>query len=70
MPYLQHRGYQLAYEVRGEGPPVLLIQEVGVHGGGWQPQVHSLAAIERGRGAARDQWRGCLSRTYLWLRPQ
>lgn len=39
---LDHRGSRISYEVRGEGPPVLLIQGVGVHGGGWQPQVDAL----------------------------
>jgi hypothetical protein len=34
----------LAYNVRGSGPPVLLIQGVGVHGGGWLPQVDGLAS--------------------------
>ena len=33
----------LAYTVRGEGPPVLLIQGVGVHGDGWTPQTDALA---------------------------
>lgn len=40
---LEHRGSRISYEVRGDGPPVLLIQGVGVHGGGWQPQVDALA---------------------------
>ncbi len=39
---LNHRGYALAYSVRGEGPPVLLIQGVGVCGSGWLPQVEAL----------------------------
>lgn len=43
MPSLEHRGCRLAYEVRGDGPPVLFIQGVGVHGAGWQPQVDALA---------------------------
>jgi pimeloyl-ACP methyl ester carboxylesterase len=41
---LEHRGCQLAYDVRGDGPPVLFIQGVGVHGPGWKPQVDALAA--------------------------
>ena len=41
---ITHRGCQLAYEVRGSGPPVLLIQGVGVHGSGWKPQVDELAS--------------------------
>jgi pimeloyl-ACP methyl ester carboxylesterase len=40
---LDHRGCQLAYEIQGQGPPVLLIQGVGVHGGGWRPQVEALS---------------------------
>jgi pimeloyl-ACP methyl ester carboxylesterase len=40
---LLHRGCHLAYAVRGEGPPVLFIQGVGVHGDGWAPQVDALA---------------------------
>jgi len=40
---LDHRGCQLAYEVQGQGPPVLLIQGVGVHGDGWRPQVEALS---------------------------
>jgi pimeloyl-ACP methyl ester carboxylesterase len=41
---IHHHGCDLAYEVRGDGPPVLLIQGVGVHGTGWKPQVDELAA--------------------------
>jgi pimeloyl-ACP methyl ester carboxylesterase len=40
---LEHRGCKLAYDVRGDGPPVLFIQGVGVHGAGWKPQVDALA---------------------------
>jgi len=29
---LEHRGCRLSYNVRGKGPPVLLIQGVGLHG--------------------------------------
>jgi aminoacrylate hydrolase len=36
-------GVNLHYELAGEGPPILLIQGVGVVGGGWQLQVRSLA---------------------------
>lgn len=39
----EHRGCPLAYTVRGEGPPVLLIQGVGVHGDGWTPQTDALS---------------------------
>lgn len=44
---VSHRGCPLAYSVRGEGPPVLLIQGVGVHGDGWLPQVDGLAGRYR-----------------------
>ena len=40
---IDHRGCRLAFKVRGKGPPVLLIQGVGVHGEGWRPQVDGLA---------------------------
>jgi pimeloyl-ACP methyl ester carboxylesterase len=39
-----HRGCRLAYQVVGDGPPVLLIQGSGLHGSGWQPQVDDLRA--------------------------
>jgi pimeloyl-ACP methyl ester carboxylesterase len=35
-------GCALSYVVEGEGPPVVLIQGVGVHGSGWTPQVRAL----------------------------
>lgn len=41
---LEHRGCRLAYDVCGEGPAVLFIQGVGVHGPGWKPQVDELAS--------------------------
>jgi len=41
---VEHRGCRLAYTVRGAGPPVLLVQGVGVHGAGWTPQVDALSA--------------------------
>jgi pimeloyl-ACP methyl ester carboxylesterase len=40
---IDHRGCRLSYKVQGQGPPVLLIQGVGVPGGGWRPQVEALA---------------------------
>jgi len=39
----QRDGATIAYDVRGEGPPVLLVQGAGVPGSGWQPQVEGLA---------------------------
>jgi pimeloyl-ACP methyl ester carboxylesterase len=57
---LEHRGCRLAYDLRGEGPPVLLIQGVGVHGDGWTPQTDALATRFRcitfdNRGMGRSQ---------------
>jgi len=57
---LEHRGCPLACNVRGDGPPALLIQGVGVHGDGWRPQVDELAARYRcltfdNRGMNRSQ---------------
>ena len=40
---LEHRGCRLAYEIAGEGPPVLWIQGVGAHGSCWRPQIEGLA---------------------------
>jgi pimeloyl-ACP methyl ester carboxylesterase len=40
---LEHDGCALSYRVRGEGPPVVFIQGVGLHGDGWEPQVDGLA---------------------------
>lgn len=59
-PAIEHRGCRLAYEICGEGPPVLLIQGVGVHGGGWRPQVEALQQSHRclsfdNRGMGRSQ---------------
>ena len=39
---LQFQGCSLAYEVRGAGPPVVLIQGAGVCGSGWAPQTERL----------------------------
>src|SRR5205814_4207403 len=55
-----HAGCSLSYRVRGEGPPVLLIQGVGIHGDGWRPQVDDLAHRYRcltfdHRGMAKSQ---------------
>src|SRR5580700_4242162 len=59
-----HKGCQLAHEVRGTGPPVVLIQGLGIHGRAWKPQVDALAADYRcltfdNRGIGRSQPRGC-----------
>lgn len=40
---IRHRGCPIHYTVRGQGPAVLFIQGVGVHGEGWRPQVDELA---------------------------
>jgi pimeloyl-ACP methyl ester carboxylesterase len=57
---LDHRGCPLFYRVAGDGPPVLLIQGVGLHGDGWRPQVDGLAGRYRcltfdNRGLGRSQ---------------
>ncbi len=39
---LEHGSCRLAYDVEGSGPPVVLIQGVGIHGAGWTPQVAGL----------------------------
>lgn len=57
---VEHRGCRLNYCVRGDGPPVLLIQGVGIHGAGWRPQVDALAVRYRcltfdNRGMGRSQ---------------
>lgn len=41
---IEHRGCRIHFAVRGQGPAVLFIQGVGVHGEGWRPQVDELAA--------------------------
>lgn len=35
-------GCRLSFSVEGDGPPVVFIQGVGVHGSGWTPQVEEL----------------------------
>lgn len=57
---VEHRGCRLFWQLRGEGPPVLWIQGVGVHGDGWRPQVDGLAGRYRSlwfdnRGMGRSQ---------------
>ena len=47
MKTVLHEGCSLSYEVRGDGPPLLMIQGVGVHGSGWRPQVDGLSAHYR-----------------------
>jgi pimeloyl-ACP methyl ester carboxylesterase len=42
MPTLDTPGASLLYSRTGTGPPVLLIQGVGVVGNGWKPQVDGL----------------------------
>jgi pimeloyl-ACP methyl ester carboxylesterase len=42
--HLEHRGCRLSYFVEGDGPPVVLIQGIGIGGAGWRPQVDGLGA--------------------------
>lgn len=39
---LEFHGCRLNYHIEGDGPPVVLIQGVGVCGSGWTPQVEGL----------------------------
>ena len=39
---IERNGVRLSYSVEGEGPPLLLIQGVGLPGRGWLPQVVGL----------------------------
>jgi pimeloyl-ACP methyl ester carboxylesterase len=47
MPILETPGATLAYEIAGSGPPVLLVQGVGMAGEAWQPQVAALVKQHR-----------------------
>ena len=42
MPTIESAGARLHYDRAGSGPPLLLVQGVGVIGRGWQPQVDGL----------------------------
>jgi aminoacrylate hydrolase len=45
---IERDGCALSYRVRGDqGPPILFIQGVGVHGDGWGPQLDELSARHR-----------------------
>jgi 3-oxoadipate enol-lactonase len=43
VPTLETAGALLSYERAGQGPPVLLLQGVGLIGEGWRPQIEGLA---------------------------
>jgi pimeloyl-ACP methyl ester carboxylesterase len=56
-----HRGCELSWFVAGDGPPVLMVQGVGVGAMGWRPQVEGLAARFRclcfdNRGYGASPW--------------
>jgi pimeloyl-ACP methyl ester carboxylesterase len=60
MSMLRRADTELYYELTGQGTPVLFIQGVGVHGGGWKPQVDALAQNHQcltfdNRGMGRSQ---------------
>lgn len=40
---VDHKGCHLVGKVRGNGPPVVMIQGVGLHGDGWRPQIDGLS---------------------------
>ena len=44
MPILERDGLRLHYVRTGSGPAAILVQGVGVTGGGWAPQVERLAS--------------------------
>ncbi|MHB1845049.1 MAG: alpha/beta fold hydrolase [Deltaproteobacteria bacterium] len=55
---------RLRFEVRGDGPPVLMLMGLGVTGAGWEPQARVLAERfrvvtidQRGVGATSGHWR-------------
>ncbi len=57
---VEYGGCRLSYRLSGSGPPVLLVQGVGVHGDGWAPQTAALSAAYRclsfdNRGMGRSQ---------------
>jgi len=57
---IERHGCRLAYDTRGAGPAVLLVQGVGVHADGWTPQTDTLAERFRcitfdNRGMGRSQ---------------
>jgi pimeloyl-ACP methyl ester carboxylesterase len=60
MPTLLHKSCPLAYDIRGDGDPVILLQGVGLHGDGWLPQTNALSSQFRcvtidNRGMGRSQ---------------
>jgi len=46
MKLVKRTDVDLYYELAGNGPPILLIQGVGVVGGGWRPQVEGLSDFQ------------------------
>lgn len=65
---VESRDCKIAYDMRGNGPPVLFIQGVGVHGDGWLPQTENEAIASRfrcisfdNRGMGRSQPAGVVS---------
>lgn len=68
MPFVQTKGARIFYQESGQGPPVLLIQGIGVIGEGWRPQVRGLSDRyrltqfdNRGIGASTLEASGALS---------
>ncbi len=60
MAEIEHEGCRLHYNVGGDGPPVVWIQGVGVHGEAWRPQIDVIALRYHclsfdNRGLARSQ---------------
>jgi pimeloyl-ACP methyl ester carboxylesterase len=60
MPFVERAGARLHYLAQGKGPPVLMVQGVGVIGEGWRPQVDQLSegyqvAVIDNRGIGQSQ---------------
>ena len=66
MPHVKVEGARIHYLQEGQGPPVVLVQGVGVIGNGWKPQVdglrdrYSLITIDN-RGIGRSASEGRLT---------
>lgn len=63
---LKANGCEFVYEVQGQGPPVVLIQGVGVCGKAWKPQVDRLSLLHQcltfdNRGMGGSQPAGALT---------
>ncbi len=58
MPTLEARGVEIAWNERGEGPPVLLIHETAATGAAWEPVAEALSEHTRAISYDRRGWGG------------